>query len=215
MYRGRPALTQGALPRALGLALALGLGLALALTLALAPRTPTPPQTATTAPPGRDTPQASTTRWGRPQQASLNVLRRAITQEADRTQRGLAPCERQSHLTAQSAYRIRYRACAFLPLARTGASAHANGVMLMGLANDSNPAPPCRRFIDALAGTSLVLGQIAQATLRDETSATWAELQAASRAIRGMASDARRAAHARWWSLACRPGSIQSDAPRA
>lgn len=161
------------------------------------------------------TPASALPGWGRGDQASVNLLRRAIAREADFSQVGLARCERQAGHATPATRRRAYRACALLPLARTAAAAHANGSMLTGIAENRSTAESCREQIGALAGTTGVLSQIAQAAMRQQGSLAWPDLLAASRAIRGMAEDARRLARARGWSLACQPQPSRPGTPLA
>jgi hypothetical protein len=202
-------------PVAVGLALVLAPAIALALALALMTRTPALAPAATTASLAHRDGRTATVIWGRPQRASLNLMRRAVADEAGRTQRGLAPCERQPRPATQIALRAGYRACAFLTLARTGASGRTNGTMLLNLGRDGDAPSSCATLIGALAGTSLQLGQIAEATLREVGSTAWADLRAESRAIRGAANEARRVARSQTWSVACRSPSLEPHVPRA
>jgi hypothetical protein len=150
-------------------------------------------------------------RWSAADAASVLLLRYVVIAEAQHVIPALAHCEARGRATANAVRGRTYVRCALRPLARVGSSGTLNSRMLFRIGGGNRPGPRCQLLIRSLAGAAAVLGMLARATLREEISAQtpWPDTSRASRAIRSLASDNLRLAHARAWRQACQPGADQ------
>jgi hypothetical protein len=150
-------------------------------------------------------PTAASRPWGLPDQASLNLVRRVAAGEARRSVSALAACEARARSASPGARRAIYRDCAFRPLARTGAAAATSSHLMTNLVA-GRPAPgACLPLVRQLANADAILADLARAALRNAGATGWAGLSAGSRALRGLARNAWRAARDRGWREACAP----------
>ena len=131
--------------------------------------------------------------WGAPERASLTALRRAVAAEAHRTAGAPARCKRA----------LDARRCSLRALARTGAAAKVQGMLLRRLAAEGRPGLRCRRRIAALSGSVTVLGLAGAYTLRSRGVATSAELRASAGALRRMARATGAGARGPGWRRDC------------
>ena len=147
-------------------------------------------------------PDRSRPHWGRPDLASLTLLRHAVADEANRTFTAVAGCDARARAEEPTDRSTGFRRCAFSSLARAGTAGGLNGRMLLSL---SGQAPRgCARLVRLLAGASLTLGNASQGTLRHVLGrARWPDVRAAARWIRASARIARRVAASPRWAPAC------------
>jgi hypothetical protein len=182
---------------------------ALGLLVRPAPEPPVPwPKAAE-----RPVEQAPEPRWNAGDRDSLAKLREVTLAQTGRVLGELAACEARAARRAGDSRNRSYRRCATPALAWTNGFASANGRMLSQLAGTAGPTSACRGRVLQLSGASSTLAHIASTTLRGGLDVPWPELRAASRAIRGMAREARMLARAPGWGRTCRPRPPAREAP--